>query len=39
VDDNASQGKRVSNRRLRASGFELRYPDYRAGYGAMLGLD
>jgi nucleoside-diphosphate-sugar epimerase len=39
VDENASQGKRISNRRLRASGFELRYPDYRAGYGAMLGLD
>jgi nucleoside-diphosphate-sugar epimerase len=37
--ENASQGKRISNRRLRASGFELRYPDYRAGYGAMLGLD
>ena len=32
----AGQGKRVSNRRLRASGFELRYPDYMAGYGAVL---
>jgi nucleoside-diphosphate-sugar epimerase len=29
-------GKRVSNARLRASGFELRYPDYRAGYEALI---
>jgi len=36
VDENAGQGKRVSNRRLRDSGFELRYPDYRAGYSAVL---
>lgn len=28
--------KRCDNRRLRASGFEFRYPDYRAGYGALL---
>lgn len=36
--DSASggQGKRASNQRLRVSGFELRYPDYRAGYGAIL---
>lgn len=34
--DNASRGKRVSNRKLRASGFRLAYPDYRAGYGAVL---
>jgi len=34
--ENAPQGKRVSNRRLRASGFELKYPDYRAGYAAVL---
>lgn len=25
-------GKRLGNARLRATGFELRYPDYRAGY-------
>ncbi len=29
--------KRCSNRRLRASGFEFRYPDYRAGYRQILG--
>jgi nucleoside-diphosphate-sugar epimerase len=28
-------GRRVSNRRLRASGFRLRYPDYLAGYAAL----
>ncbi|MCW8926590.1 MAG: NAD-dependent epimerase/dehydratase family protein [Xanthomonadales bacterium] len=36
VNEQAGQGKRASNRRLRASGFELRYPDYMAGYGAVL---
>lgn len=30
--------KRVSNRRLRSSGYALRYPDYRSGYAAALGL-
>lgn len=29
-------GKRVDNQRLRRSGFRLDYPDYRAGYGAIL---
>ncbi|QBB72738.1 SDR family oxidoreductase [Pseudolysobacter antarcticus] len=28
--------KRVSNKRLRASGFAPRYADYRAGYGAVI---
>ncbi|MBV0934624.1 SDR family oxidoreductase [Marinobacterium weihaiense] len=28
--------KRCSNRRLRASGYRFRYPDYRSGYAAML---
>ena len=28
--------KRCSNARLRASGFEFLYPDYRHGYAAML---
>lgn len=28
--------KRVSNRRLLASGFRLRYPNYQVGYGAIL---
>ena len=36
TDEHASSGKRVSNRRLRESGFELLYPDYRAGYGEIL---
>jgi len=34
--ENPGQGKQVSNGRLRASGFDLRYPDYIAGYGAVL---
>lgn len=29
-------GKRLSNARLLASGFRLRYPDYQAGYAALL---
>jgi nucleoside-diphosphate-sugar epimerase len=36
IDGDASRGKRVSNQRLRDSGFKLTYPDYRAGYGAVL---
>jgi nucleoside-diphosphate-sugar epimerase len=28
--------KRCRNARLRATGYELRYPSYREGYGAML---
>lgn len=32
----ASRGKRVSNQKLRNSGFNLFYPDYRAGYGSVL---
>ncbi|MBB5015922.1 NAD-dependent epimerase/dehydratase family protein [Rehaibacterium terrae] len=32
----AESGRRVSNRRLRASGWEPRFPDFRAGYGALL---
>lgn len=31
-----SGNKRCSNRRLLASGYRFRYPDYRAGYGALL---
>ena len=34
--ENVSGGKRVSNRKLRESGFDLHYPDYRAGYGEIL---
>jgi len=36
IDKNAGRGKRVNNKRLRDSGFELSYPDYRAGYGAVI---
>lgn len=36
VDEQASRGKRVNNQRLRDSGFNLTYPDYRTGYGAVL---
>ena len=35
-DETAARGKRVSNQRLRDSGFKLSYPDYRAGYAAVL---
>jgi len=35
-DEHANCGKRVSNQRLRDSGFRLSYPDYRVGYGAVL---
>jgi nucleoside-diphosphate-sugar epimerase len=28
--------RRCSNRRLLASGYQLRYPDYRSGYSAMI---
>ncbi len=30
------RGKRVDNQRLRCSGLRLNFPDYRAGYGAIL---
>jgi nucleoside-diphosphate-sugar epimerase len=36
VTGQGSEGKRVSNKRLRGSGFQLNFPDYRAGYGAIL---
>lgn len=32
----APRNKRCSNRRIRASGFDLAWPDYRAGYGALV---
>ncbi|MEN1729494.1 MAG: SDR family oxidoreductase [Pseudomonadota bacterium] len=35
-DTQAGAGKRVSNARLKASGFEFTYPDYRSGYQGML---
>ena len=36
VDENATRGKRVSNQKLRDSGFNLSYPDYRAGYASVM---
>ena len=36
LPDAATHGKRVSNRRLRLTGFNLLYPDYRAGYAALV---
>lgn len=38
TDENASRGKRVSNKKLRESGFRMSYPDYRTGYAAVLRL-
>jgi len=38
TDENASRGKRVSNQRLRESGFSLSYPDFRSGYAAVMEL-
>lgn len=37
--DRARDNKRVLNTRLRASGLALDYPDFRAGYGAMLATE
>lgn len=34
--DDAGQGKRIDATRLFESGFALQYPDYRAGYEALL---
>lgn len=34
--DDGGQGKRVSSARLRATGFECRYPDFRSGYKELL---
>ena len=36
--EHADRGKRIDNQRLKRSGFSLSYPDYRAGYGALLGF-
>ena len=36
TDQVGGSGKRIANRRLRASGFEFSYPDFRQGYGAMM---
>lgn len=37
TDDGPERGKRIRNARLRASGWAPRYPDFRAGYGPLLG--
>jgi len=39
VSGQGSGGKRVSNKRLRGSGFRLKFPDYRSGYGSILKLN
>ena len=36
TQDRGGQGKRVSSARLRATGFELQYPDFKSGYEALL---
>ena len=35
-DGRSPGSKRVSNRRLLAAGYALRYPDYRAGYAPLI---
>jgi nucleoside-diphosphate-sugar epimerase len=37
VEGPSERGKRCSNALLRASGYRLRYPTFREGYGAMIG--
>lgn len=37
VQSSRGSNKRCSNRRLLAAGYELQYPSYRDGYGALLG--
>lgn len=36
VSINASQNKRCRNQRIRALGYDFRYPDFRSGYRAIL---
>lgn len=36
--EGAGAGKRIRNRALQASGYALRYPDYRSGYAQVLAL-
>lgn len=35
-EEPGGQGRRVSNRRLLASGYHFLYPDFKRGYGALL---
>ena len=39
VDEKSGQGKRISAKRLFATGLRLQYPDFRAGYRAILEHD
>jgi hypothetical protein len=32
----AQGGKRMSNQRMLATGFQLQYPDYKKGYQALI---
>jgi len=36
AEEGAVGGKQLSNQRLRATGFQLQYPNYQVGYGAVL---
>jgi nucleoside-diphosphate-sugar epimerase len=36
ISPSPSGGKRLANARMLESGFELRYPDYRAGYAGLV---
>ena len=36
TDKRMTRGKRLRNTRLRSSGYEFQYPDFRAGYSAVL---
>ena len=35
---NERGNKRIGNQRLLMSGYSLRYPDFRAGYAALINL-
>lgn len=39
VTTSQRRSKRLRNRRMLATGYALKYPDYRAGYSALLDLD
>lgn len=39
TEPSAGQGKRVANALLRSLGFRCRYPGWREGYAAMLGIE
>lgn len=36
VQTSERRSKKLSNKRMLASGYEMKYPDYRAGYSALL---